>query len=95
MSDNPKCETCRWFIAYKEGDEGVCRRYPESVQKFKTDFCGEHSALHEREFNVLTSEDFKLDKLQSPPTWAAQSEAIGKLVADKTMNPDGTFSEKS
>lgn len=53
--DNPKCETCRWAgpvwidEAFKHGDERAqhitCRRYPDSVTKHVTDFCGEHSEL--------------------------------------------------
>jgi hypothetical protein len=40
------CETCKHYelgkpnaIIYREG---VCHRYPESLNKMKSDYCGEH-----------------------------------------------------
>ena len=56
MSDNPTCETCRWFGAShpniavhitRDGvgsaSLGLCRRFPLASPKYSDDFCGEHA----------------------------------------------------
>jgi len=41
------CDDCKYFVLHKGNfghKEGNCHRYPEPVQKLRTEFCGEHKA---------------------------------------------------
>lgn len=65
MSDQPRCETCRWFGndgACGSDGESHCHRYPPTVvvqgngftrPKWpfvrQTDFCGEHQPKEQRD----------------------------------------------
>jgi hypothetical protein len=40
--DNETCSTCIYFVKRDAYKGGICRRYPDVMTKYPTEWCGEH-----------------------------------------------------
>ena len=51
-NSNNNCNNCRYFSA---GERlGICKRFPETVNKSKDDYCGEFSSQPNTQSNPFT-----------------------------------------
>ena len=40
-----ECRTCRFWLSSDQTHRGLCHRYPDTVMKEGSSFCGEHQAV--------------------------------------------------
>ena len=64
MSD-VRCKTCRFFTQAQV--MGLCRRYPETVNKHEMDWCGEHQLAQTVAIPVLEPQDLVQRKKPGRP----------------------------
>lgn len=55
-----KCNECKWFVGQANDNYGVCKRYPQVINKNQSDWCGEFNSKIqlevEFEYDINTDE---------------------------------------